>query len=114
MATSTKASHSRIYGSFSRWATACYRYAAWILPAAALIAVACGLYTANNLGMDTDTTDMLSEDLPFRANDERYRKAFPQDADLLLLVLDAPTPEQAQAAAERLAARLKTDTRNYE
>lgn len=114
MTTLTKGSHSRIYGSFSRWAVASYRYAAWILPAAAVIAVACGFYTANNLGMDTDTTDMLSEELPFRANDERYRKAFPQDADLLLLVLDAPTPEQAQAAAERLAARLKTDTGNYE
>ena len=104
----TKASHSRVYGIFARWVAACYRHAAWILLAAAVLAVGCALYTARNLVMDTDTTDMLSEHLPFRANDERYRKAFPQDADIMLLVLEAPTPEQAHVAAKRLSARLKT------
>lgn len=110
----TKASHSRVYSFFSRWAVACYRHAIWVLLAAAVLAVVCGFYTARNLGMDTDTTDMLSEDLPFRANDERYRKAFPQDADIMLLVLEAPTPEQAHVAAKRLSARLKKDTANFQ
>ncbi|MDQ3185693.1 MAG: efflux RND transporter permease subunit [Pseudomonadota bacterium] len=110
----TKASHSRVYGIFARWAAACYRHAAWILLAAAVLAVACALYTARNLVMDTDTTDMLSEHLPFRANDERYRKAFPQDADIMLLVLEAPTPEQAHIAAKGLSARLKNDTSNFQ
>ncbi|SCY53687.1 hypothetical protein SAMN05216420_10861 [Nitrosospira sp. Nl5] len=114
MAIPTKASHSRVYGFFSRWAAACYRHAAWILLAAGVLAVVCALYTARNLGMDTDTTDMLSEDLPFRANDERYRKAFPQDADIMLLVLEAPTPEQVHIAAQRLSARLKKDTGNFQ
>ena len=110
----TKASHSRVYGIFARWVAACYRHAAWILLAAAVLAVGCALYTARNLVMDTDTTDMLSEHLPFRANDERYRKAFPQDADIMLLVLEAPTPEQAHVAAKRLSARLKNDASNFQ
>lgn len=109
-----KAAHSHIYGIFSDWAFACYRHAAWVLSAAALIATAAGFYTVNNLGMDTDTTDMLSEDLPFRVNDERYRNAFPEDTDILLLVLDSATPEQVHIAAQRLVGRLKKDTRNFQ
>ncbi|MBA4142559.1 MAG: MMPL family transporter [Nitrosospira sp.] len=109
MTTPIQASRGLIYRFFSCWAATSYRFAGWVLLAAALIGAACAVYTARNLGMDTDTTDMLSEDLPFRANDERYRAAFPEDADILLLVLEAPTPEQAQAAAGRLAARLEQD-----
>ena len=56
--------------------------------------------------MNTDTTDMLSEHLPFRVNIKHYNKTFPQDMDNLVLVLDAPTPEQAYAAASQLAVRL--------
>ncbi len=107
-----QASHSRIYGIFARWTSASYNYAIWVLLAALLLAVASGVYTARNLGMDSDTTDMLSEHLPFRANYEHYKKMFPHDQgmDTLLLVLDAPTPEQAHVASERLAARLQQDS----
>lgn len=107
-----QASHSRIYGAFARWASASYNYAAWILLAALLGAVASGVYTARNLGMDSNTTNMLSEHLPFRANYEHYKKIFPhdQEMDTLLLVLDAPTPEQAHVASERLTARLQQDS----
>ena len=63
--------------------------------------------------MNTDTTDMLSEHLPFRINIKRYNKTFPQDVDTMLAVLEAPTPEQAQVATRRLAARLKQDINNF-
>ena len=102
----TKASHSRIYDIFARWSTLSYRYAAWVILAALLVTVVCGLYVSRNLGINTDTTDMLSEHLPFRVNMKHYNKTFPQDMETLLVVLDAPTPEQVYLAAERLAARL--------
>ena len=107
-----EASHSRSYGAFARWVAASYHYAAWILLASLLLAVACAVYTSRNLGMNTNTTDMLSEHLPFRANYNHYKKTFPQDQDMdtLVLVLDAPTPEQAHIATKRLAERLKEDT----
>jgi len=109
-----EASHSRSYRAFARWVAASYHYAAWILLASLLIAVACAVYTSRNLGMNTDTTDMLSEHLPFRANYKHYKKTFPQDQDMdtLVLVLDAPTPEQAHTATKRLTERLKEDTTN--
>lgn len=104
------ASHSRIYDLFAGWSSFCYRHGAAVLIASLLTAIACGFYVSQNLGMNTDTTDMLSKDLPFRVNMKHYTEAFPQDVDTLLVVLDAPTPEQAHSAARRLAERLMTDT----
>ena len=113
MTTSNNVSHSRIYDIFAGWSTISYRYGAWVLLAALLVCVACGIYVSRNLGMNTDTTDMLSEHLPFRVNMKHYNKTFPQDMDTLLIVLDAQTPEQAHLATERLATRLKKDTTNF-
>lgn len=113
MTTPTKATHGRIYGIFARWSTVCYRYGFWVLLIALLVAVASSIYVSRNLGMNTDTTDMLSEHLPFRVNMKHYNETFPQDMETLLVVLEAPTPEQARSATERLAARLKKDTVNF-
>jgi hopanoid biosynthesis associated RND transporter like protein HpnN len=113
MTTPPNPSPSRTYEIFARWSTVSYRHGKWVLLAALLIAVSCGIYVSRNLGMNTDTTDMLSEHLPFRVNMKHYNKTFPQDIDNMLLVVEAPTPEQARAAAQRLAERLKTDTANF-
>lgn len=71
-----------------------------------LSAILAAGYTMRNLGVDTDTADMLSEELPFRVNLARFEKAFPQYEEILVLVLDAPTPEQAHLAAKQLNAYL--------
>lgn len=108
-----EASHSRIHGAFAHWTDTAYRHAAWVLLAALITAVACGWYVAQNLGMNTDTAEMLSEELPFRVNLKHYNETFPQDIDTLLVVLNAPTPEQARSATQRLAARLKQDSTHF-
>lgn len=108
-----KFSHGWIYSFFSFCTSFSYRHAPRVLLAALLLTVASAVYTARNLGMNTDTTNMLSEHLPFRINSERYNKAFPQDTDILLLVLSAPTPEQAYSITSRLAALLKKDNKNF-
>lgn len=106
-------SKNRSYCSFADWATFSYRNAVWIIVAAILITALSTIYTAKNLGVHTDTTNMLSEEVPFRINHERYKEAFPQHTDTMLLVLDAPTPEQVHTAAKHLAARLQKDTENF-
>lgn len=113
MTTPVEISHSRVHAIFARWTTFSYQYALWVLLAALLIAIASGIYVSRNLGMNTDTAEMLSEDLPFRVNLKRYNESFPQDIDTLLIVLDAPTPEQVRVATENLAARLKQDSSNF-
>ena len=113
MTTPTKAAPSRTYEIFARWSSISYRHGPWVLLAALLVAVVCGIYVSRNLGMNTDTTDMLSEHLPFRVNMKHYTETFPQDIDTMLLIVEAPTPEQARTTAQRLAERLKTDTTNF-
>ena len=109
-----EASKGHIYSAFARWTAASYLYAPWILLVAVLTAMSCSVYISRNLGMNTDTTDMLAEHLPFRVNLKHYNKTFPQEMDSLLVVLDAPTPEQAYATAGLLSARLKNDTQNFQ
>ena len=104
-----KSIHSFSYRFFARWAAFSYQNAALVLLVAALIALLCAVYTARNLGVHTDTTDMLSEELPFRANDIRYMAEFPKHNNTLILVLNAPTPEQVHSAAKRLTETLQQD-----
>jgi hopanoid biosynthesis associated RND transporter like protein HpnN len=67
-------------------------------------------YTVNNLGINTDTAEMLSETLPFRRNYNAFKTAFPQYDDAMLIVVDAETPELAHDASTALVAELKRDT----
>lgn len=113
MTPSNKASDSRTYDLFARWATACYHHARWVLILTLILAAGCGIYIWRDLGMNTDTTDMLSKDLPFRVNLKHYNETFPQDMDTMLVVLEAPTPEQAQVSTKRLTALLKRDGFNF-
>lgn len=104
---------SSSYRFFARWADISYRYAIWIILLILVVVTLSAFYIVNNLGVHTDTTDMLSEDVPFRANHIRYLQSFPQYEDTLLLVLDAPTPEQAHIAAKRFTRYLQDDVTQF-
>ncbi|MBY0474143.1 MAG: MMPL family transporter [Nitrosomonas sp.] len=106
-------SSSSSYRFFARWAGISYRYAIWIILLILVVVTLGAFYIVNNLGVHTDTTDMLSEDVPFRANHIRYLQSFPQYEDTLLLVLDAPTPEQAHIAAKRFTRYLQDDVTQF-
>ena len=105
--------HSSSYRFFARWADVCYRNAVWVILTLSVLTTLSTVYTVNNLGVHTDTTDMLSEDVPFRANHIRYKKSFSQYEDTLLLVLDAPTPEQTHSAAKRLVTYLEQNNAQF-
>ena len=68
-------------------------------------------YTARNLGITTDTTDMIAEELPFRQDYIRYQEMFPQLTKGAFVVVEADTPEFATEAAKELLARLDRDQR---
>ena len=67
------------------------------------------VYTAGNLGMNTNTKDMLSPELQWRQLDLQYEQDFPQYLDNILLVIEADTPDQAADAAILLNERLKAE-----
>ena len=64
------------------------------------------LFAVKHLGIDTNTEDMLSKDLPFRIAYARYKHAFPTEIDTVFIVVEAPTPEFADEATRNLAKRL--------
>ena len=71
-------------------------------------------YTVDNLSMNTDTEDMLSEELVWRKLDQEYEKLFPQYDNNILIVVEAATPDQAGDAAALLYERLKSEQALFE
>lgn len=74
------------------------------------LAAVCINYTKNNLGMNTDTKDMLSPELPWRKLDLEYEQHFPQYTDNILIVVEAHTPDQAMDAADLIYQKLLQET----
>ena len=70
-------------------------------------------YSATNLRIDTDTADMISEEVPFRQNHLAYKRVFPAFGDTIVAVIDSDTPEQSDDAAARLAAALRMDDEHF-
>ena len=74
-----------------------------VLAAALALTLSAGYVTVTTIGINTDTTDMLSEELAFRQNDAAVRAAFPQLTDVLSIVVEAGAGDAAGEAAARLA-----------
>ncbi len=89
------------------WTKGVLRFALWVLLAWTLVAIGAGFFAVNNLGLDADVTHMVSAELPVRKAQDKYRRAFPQYADLMVLVVEGETPEHVDDAAEVLASRLE-------
>ncbi|MEQ8231539.1 MAG: MMPL family transporter [Gammaproteobacteria bacterium] len=86
----------------------------WRVAAAfGVLAVIAARLVASNIAVNTDTTDMLSAELPWRVAYNEYVQAFPWYTDNLVVVVDAPTPDLADEAAGRLARAFADDTDHF-
>jgi hopanoid biosynthesis associated RND transporter like protein HpnN len=84
----------------------CRRHA-WLVILCSLIAGAgFGWVAATRLGIDTDTDSLLSSELEWRQREIAFDKEFPQNSDLIAIVVNGATPEQAESATAALAAKL--------
>jgi hopanoid biosynthesis associated RND transporter like protein HpnN len=72
-----------------------------------LASLAAGLYTAQHFKMNTNSETLISPELDWRKREARFDSLFPQQNDLILVVLDGATPELAARAQRLLAARLE-------
>jgi hopanoid biosynthesis associated RND transporter like protein HpnN len=84
----------------------CTRHPWQVMILAAVLAIASAFYTAAHFAINTDTDQLLPKDLPWRQHEQAYRDAFPRDQ--ILVVVEGPTPELVEMAADRLAAKLRT------
>jgi len=84
----------------------CWRHWVAVTVMAVLATALFGWVAAAHLGIDTDEETLLSADLPFRQAGAQMAAAFPEADDQMVVVLEAPSPAQAEAAANLLLPRL--------
>jgi hopanoid biosynthesis associated RND transporter like protein HpnN len=87
----------------------CRRRALLVILTSGTLAIFSGWYAVEHLGITTDTDEMFATSLPWRQRALMSKKLFPQFQDLLVAVIDAKEPEQAEDTAAALAESLAAD-----
>jgi hopanoid biosynthesis associated RND transporter like protein HpnN len=99
--------HSSIIDKFLCWWGVQILRFPWVLIILTLLLSAASIqYTANNLGINTNPSELISPELPFQKNRLHIEAEFPQDAGVIILVVDALTPEETSKTAKYLAQSL--------
>jgi hopanoid biosynthesis associated RND transporter like protein HpnN len=77
------------------------------------LAVLSGVYSAKHFAINTDVATLISPDIDWRQREIAYEKAFPGSHDLILAVVEAPTPEFAHLAGLELEKKLVPQTDKF-
>ncbi len=83
----------------------CVQYAWPVIGVSVLLAVLSSWYAATHFAMTTDVNQLISSNIPWRQREAAFEKAFPQ-FELIVAVVDAPTPELVDEATGALVQRL--------
>jgi hopanoid biosynthesis associated RND transporter like protein HpnN len=83
-----------------------HRFALALVLLALLMSLGLGWYIAGHFKINTDINQLISVDLEWRKREVAVEKGFPQKSDLLVVVIDGDTPDNAENAAESLALKL--------
>jgi len=83
----------------------CVHHAWPVIAVALLLTIASSWYAATHFSMTTDINKLISTDIPWRKRELLFEKAFPQ-YELIVAVIEAPTPELVAEASDALTARL--------
>ena len=89
------------------------RNALLVVLIAAIAVVAGGFVAKSRLSVTTDTALMFPETLPWRAHQLEFNRDFPQNTDLVVGVIDAKIPEEADATAAALVKALAGDHEHF-
>jgi hopanoid biosynthesis associated RND transporter like protein HpnN len=103
----------RIGSWLAAWASAVVARPRFATAATLALAALAAWYAAGNLGVNTDTANMISPTIPWRQHYNEYRDAFPLRDRNLLIVIDAPTPARADEFAAELLGELRKQPERY-
>ena len=104
--TATRASLPRLVGY-------CTTHRLLVVVVALILAALSIAAAQQRLGVTTDTGGMFEQDLPWKRASDALDAAFPQNDNILVAVIDAQIPEEADTTASALAEKLRADTRNF-
>ncbi|WP_131115056.1 MMPL family transporter [Lichenihabitans psoromatis] len=97
-----------------RIVAACCLHAKLVLLISVLLGAASAYYSVTHFAINTDSSKLISTELPWRKTETALNTAFPQNNNLILVVIDGVTSERAQAAATSLVDTLKGQTQHFE
>ena len=100
-------------GPLGRLVAFCARRAVLVVLLAALLGAGALLATRARLGVSTDTGKLFSASLPWKKRANVLIRDFPQHEDLLIAVIGADIPEEAQETARQLQQALAAQTALY-
>jgi hopanoid biosynthesis associated RND transporter like protein HpnN len=86
------------------------RHAHAVVAVCLVLTILFGWYMATHLGIDASTDHLIDPKLPWRQAEAEMDRLFPQNEGTLAIVVNGATPELADDAAGRLAARLAAHT----
>ncbi len=86
---------------------ACAARARLVAAVGLVLALGAAGYAATHFAMSTNTDELISHKLPWRARNAAFDQVFPQTGSQTVVVVDGQTPELAEAAAAALAAKLQ-------
>ena len=78
------------------------------------LAVFAGFYAATHLSLNSETDHLFAANLPWRQHAEAFKADFPQFQNLLVAVIDAREPEEAEATAIALTETLAADHAHFQ
>jgi hopanoid biosynthesis associated RND transporter like protein HpnN len=84
----------------------CVRHAWAVILVAIVLTTGSAVYVVVNFSIDTNIDNLMSPDLDWRKREIAYHQAFPQSTQLILVVVDGPTPELTAAASQALTQEL--------
>jgi uncharacterized protein len=91
----------------------CRRHALVVAVAATLLGVFAVAYAVGHLALSSETDLLFAPDLPWRQRAQAFKAEFPQFQDLLVAVIEAREPEEAEATAAALEQALSADRANF-
>lgn len=93
--------------------SACARRAGPVFALGLLCAAGAGWLAATRLGVTTDVDTLFDARLPWKQQEAELDRLLPQFNDLLVAVVEARSPEEAEATAAALAERLAADPAHF-
>lgn len=90
------------------------RFARWVVGGTALLTVVFFYYALTHISLDTNLSEMLDPKLQFRKLESELEKAFPQFSDVIVVMIEGESASQADAASQKLIARLKQEKTTLE
>jgi hypothetical protein len=90
----------------------CVRHARLVVAVFLLAGVGSGLYAARHFKITSDISALLSEKLPWRQREAVFERGFHR-FQMLIAVVEAPTPELTSQATAELTRRLSEDKQHF-